>query len=55
MSHSFTEGFANVLVDAASPLLQVIHDVCVANLENNVKDPTLREKLRPSYRATATG
>ena len=55
VSHSFTEGFANVLVDAASPLLQVIHDVCVANLENNVKDPTLREKLRPSYRATATG
>lgn len=48
---AFTEGFANVLVDAKSPVLEAIHDACVANLENSVKDPELREKLRPSYRA----
>jgi cation diffusion facilitator CzcD-associated flavoprotein CzcO len=48
----FTDGFANVLVDAESPVLRAIHDSCVANLENSVADPELREKLRPDYRAT---
>jgi cation diffusion facilitator CzcD-associated flavoprotein CzcO len=52
VARAFTDGFANVLVDADSPMLQVIHDSCLANLENNVKDPELREKLRPDYRAT---
>ncbi len=52
ISRAFIEGFANVLVDADSPLLGVIHEACVANLENSVKDPVLREKLRPDYRAT---
>ena len=51
VARAFTEGFANVLVDSNSPMLQVIHDSCVANLEGNVKDPVLREKLRPTYRA----
>jgi cation diffusion facilitator CzcD-associated flavoprotein CzcO len=51
VSRAFTQGFANVLVDAESPLMQGIHDACVANLENSVKDPELREKLRPGYRA----
>jgi cation diffusion facilitator CzcD-associated flavoprotein CzcO len=51
VSRAFIEGFANVLVDAKSPMLDAIHDACVANLENSVKDPELREKLRPSYRA----
>jgi len=50
-SRMFTEGFANVLVDAKSPVMQAIHDTCVANLENSVKDPVLKEKLRPTYRA----
>ena len=52
VSRAFTEGFANVLVDAESPVLQLIHDSCVANLENSVNDPELRERLRPDYRAT---
>jgi cation diffusion facilitator CzcD-associated flavoprotein CzcO len=52
VERAFTEGFANVLVDAESPALLAIHAACVANLENNVKDPALREKLRPTYRAT---
>ena len=32
-------------------MLHAIHDMCVANLESKVKDPELREKLRPTYRA----
>jgi cation diffusion facilitator CzcD-associated flavoprotein CzcO len=52
ISRAFTEGFANVLVDAESPVLRAIHDTCVANLESSVKDAELREKLRPDYRAT---
>lgn len=51
IARAFVEGFANILVDAQSPILQVIHDTCVANLENSVKDPDLREKLRPTYQA----
>ncbi len=51
VSRAFTDGFANVLVDATAPMLQVIHDGCVANLEQSVRDPILREKLRPTYRA----
>lgn len=51
VAHMFIEGFANHLADLNSPQLQGIHDACVANLENSVKDPVLREKLRPNYRA----
>lgn len=51
VAHAFTEGFANHLADLGSPQLQAIHDACVANLESSVKDPVLREKLRPNYRA----
>jgi cation diffusion facilitator CzcD-associated flavoprotein CzcO len=32
-------------------VLRGIHDMCVAHLERSVRDPVLREKLRPSYRA----
>jgi cation diffusion facilitator CzcD-associated flavoprotein CzcO len=31
--------------------MKLLEEVCRANLENNVKDPVLREKLRPTYRA----
>ena len=51
ISRMFTDGFANHLADLSSPQLQAIHDACVANLEHSVKDPVLREKLRPNYRA----
>jgi cation diffusion facilitator CzcD-associated flavoprotein CzcO len=51
ISRMFTDGFSNHLADVNSPQLQAIHDACVANLENSVKDPALREKLRPNYRA----
>ena len=45
------EGFANILIDADSPMLQAAHDTCEANLNDSVKDPELRERLRPNYRA----
>ena len=50
-SRSFADNFSNAVVDADSPQLQLIEEVCRANLETNVTDPVLREKLRPSYRA----
>ena len=51
VARAFVDGFANVLGDADSPILKAIHDTCEANLEQNVRDPELREKLRPNYRA----
>ncbi len=51
VSQAFIDGFSNVLGDASSPVLKAIHDTSEANLDNNVKDPELREKLRPTYRA----
>jgi len=51
ISRMFTDGFSNYLADVNSPQLQAIHDACVANLESSVKDPDLRERLRPNYRA----
>ena len=43
--------FSNGLVDANSPQMRAIEDTCRANLEQSVRDPVLREKLRPDYRA----
>ncbi len=50
-SKIYTEGFADALVNAESPEMKVLEDLCRKNLEENVTDPFLREKLRPSYRA----
>jgi cation diffusion facilitator CzcD-associated flavoprotein CzcO len=50
-SRAFIDGFANVLIDADSPMLQAIHAGCEAFLEASVRDPVLRERLRPTYRA----
>ena len=33
------------------PQIKMIEDMCLANLEDNVTDPELRERLRPDYRA----
>lgn len=43
--------FANAIVDAESPEMQMIAEACRANLDDNVRDPELREKLRPDYQA----
>ena len=47
----FEEGFANAVVDAESPQVKALQVACTANLEGNVADPVLREKLRPGYPA----
>lgn len=51
LSKVFAEGFANAVVDADSPQMKLIADACLTNLEENVADPELRERLRPDYRA----
>ncbi|MBI2801539.1 MAG: NAD(P)/FAD-dependent oxidoreductase [Gammaproteobacteria bacterium] len=43
--------FSNSVIDADSVGMKEIEDACRANLENHVRDPQLREKLRPNYRA----
>jgi len=43
--------FANAVVDSESVELAMIEAACLENLENNVRDPELRERLRPDYRA----
>ena len=45
------ERFNNSLVNADSEGIAEIEATCLANLENTVRDPVLREKLRPNYRA----
>jgi cation diffusion facilitator CzcD-associated flavoprotein CzcO len=43
--------FANAVVDTDSAEIKMIEQACLANLEDNVHDPELRERLRPDYRA----
>ncbi|WP_293057872.1 NAD(P)/FAD-dependent oxidoreductase [Mycobacterium sp.] len=51
LNAAFVRSFANAVVDVESNALKVLQDVARANLEDNVADPRLREKLRPDYRA----
>jgi cation diffusion facilitator CzcD-associated flavoprotein CzcO len=43
--------FAIAVTHADSPQMQAIEEMCLANLEQSVEDPVLRERLRPDYRA----
>jgi len=43
--------FANAIVHADSPEMQLVERLCREHLEDAVHDPVLRERLRPSYRA----
>ena len=43
--------FANAVVDAQSAEYAFIESAVLENLEKNVHDPDLRERLRPEYRA----
>jgi cation diffusion facilitator CzcD-associated flavoprotein CzcO len=47
----FVENFADAVIDAESPRMQAIEAECRQFLESQVVDPSLREKLRPNYRA----
>jgi cation diffusion facilitator CzcD-associated flavoprotein CzcO len=51
ISQLFAYNFSNAVVNADSPQMVLIEEACRANLEENVLDPKLREKLRPDYRA----
>jgi cation diffusion facilitator CzcD-associated flavoprotein CzcO len=51
LSKMFEDNFANAVVDAESPQVKAIQEVCRAYLESAVTDPELREKLRPDYPA----
>jgi cation diffusion facilitator CzcD-associated flavoprotein CzcO len=50
LSQLFADGFANAVVDAESAQMQGITQVCQQHLEMSVRDPALREQLRPDYR-----
>lgn len=50
-ARSFTENFSDAVIDVDSPALKAIEDACREHLESQVRDPALREKLRPTYRA----
>ena len=50
LSKLFSENFADAVVDADSPQLQLLQQMCQANLDT-VVDADLRERLRPDYRA----
>ena len=51
MTRGFHATFSNGVVDAKSEQMANLEAACRANLEASVKDPVLREKLRPNYRA----
>ncbi len=51
LSRLFADGFSNAVVDADSPQMAMVQELCRTNLETNVTDPALRERLRPDYRA----
>ncbi|QNO27916.1 NAD(P)/FAD-dependent oxidoreductase [Sphingopyxis sp. OPL5] len=43
--------FNEAIIDPDSPAMEEIERLCRENLETSVRDPELREKLRPDYRA----
>ncbi|MDP6868166.1 MAG: NAD(P)/FAD-dependent oxidoreductase [Acidimicrobiales bacterium] len=50
ISELFADGFANAVVDAESPVLARIAELCQVNLDS-VVDDELRERLTPDHRA----
>lgn len=50
-SQLFEDNFANAVAEVGSPQIQILTELTLANLENSVKDPELRERLRPDYQA----
>lgn len=51
LTRNFHETFSNGVVDAKSEQMKNLDAICRENLEKSVKDPVLREKLRPNHRA----
>ena len=51
IGRAFEEGFGEAVTDPNSPQLQTIASMCLQHLEEGIRDPVLREKLRPTYQA----
>jgi cation diffusion facilitator CzcD-associated flavoprotein CzcO len=51
MAREFHETFSAGVIDANSAQMKALEEVCRNHLESAVRDPVLREKLRPNYRA----
>jgi cation diffusion facilitator CzcD-associated flavoprotein CzcO len=51
MAREFHETFSNGLIDANSAQMKALEEICRNHFESAVRDPVLREKLRPTYRA----
>ncbi len=49
-SHMY-DTFSGAIVDSDSPMMGIIEQACQANLDDNIEDAELRERLRPDYRA----
>ena len=49
-ARGFAENFSDAVIDVGSAQLRALEDACAANLETQVSDPALRERLRPKYR-----
>jgi cation diffusion facilitator CzcD-associated flavoprotein CzcO len=50
LERRFVENFSDAVVDAHSPQLQAVEQMCREYLEREIADPVLRERLRPNYR-----
>src|SRR5262245_7316140 len=51
MAREFHETFSSGLIDANSAQMKALEEACRNHLESAIRDPVLREKLRPKYRA----
>lgn len=43
--------FTDAITNSKSPAIKAIEQACLENLETSVRDPVLKEKLRPTYKA----
>jgi cation diffusion facilitator CzcD-associated flavoprotein CzcO len=51
ISETFANSFSNAVIDASSEKMKEIQETCRLNLESSVRDPDLKRKLTPDYRA----
>ena len=49
-ARGFAENFSDAVIDVSSPQLRALEEACRTHLETEVRDPVLREQLRPNYR-----
>ena len=51
MADAFHQTFSKGVLDASSEQMENLQRTCLENLESSVRDPGLRERLRPDYQA----